>query len=65
MTFAVATVLIAGVNLFALALIVHLLLGWSISTAIIAFTADAVVTVAVRWSPHPNPTRSCADSSGA
>ena len=35
MTFAVATVLIAGVNLFALALIVHLLLGWSISTAII------------------------------
>src|SRR4029077_2681006 len=34
-TFAVATVLIAGVNLFALALIVHLLLGWSISTAII------------------------------
>jgi SSS family solute:Na+ symporter len=35
MTFAVATVLIAGVNLFALALIVHLMLGWSISTAII------------------------------
>jgi solute:Na+ symporter, SSS family len=34
-TFAVATVLIAGVNLFALALIVHLMLGWSISTAII------------------------------
>jgi SSS family solute:Na+ symporter len=27
--------LIAGVNLFALALIVHLMLGWSISTAII------------------------------
>jgi SSS family solute:Na+ symporter len=35
LTFAVATVLIAGVNLFALALIVHLMLGWSISTAII------------------------------
>jgi solute:Na+ symporter, SSS family len=34
-TFAVATILIAGVNLFALALIVHLMLGWSISTAII------------------------------
>ena len=33
-TFAVATVLIAGVNLFAPALIVHLMLGWSISTAI-------------------------------
>ena len=39
MTFAVATVLIAGVNLFALALIVHLLLGWSISTAIIVAAA--------------------------
>src|SRR6188472_2938166 len=35
LTFAVATVLIAGVNLFVLALIVHLMLGWSISTAII------------------------------
>jgi SSS family solute:Na+ symporter len=34
-TFAVATILIAGVNLYALALIVHLMLGWSISTAII------------------------------
>jgi solute:Na+ symporter, SSS family len=38
-TFAVATVLIAGVNLFALALIVHLMLGWSISTAIIVAAA--------------------------
>jgi SSS family solute:Na+ symporter len=35
LTFAVATVLIAGVNLFALALIVHLMLGWSISLAIV------------------------------
>jgi solute:Na+ symporter, SSS family len=34
-TFAVATVLIAGVNLFALALIVHLMLGWSITVAIL------------------------------
>jgi solute:Na+ symporter, SSS family len=34
-TFAVATVLIAGVNLFALALIVHLMLGWSIGLAIV------------------------------
>ena len=31
LTFAVATVLISGVNLFALALIIHLMLGWSIS----------------------------------
>ena len=41
LTFAVATVLIAGVNLFALALIVHLLLGWSISTAIIVAAATS------------------------
>jgi solute:Na+ symporter, SSS family len=34
-TFAVATVLISGVNLFALALIIHLMLGWSIATAIL------------------------------
>ncbi len=39
LTFAVATVLIAGVNLFALALIVHLMLGWSITTAIIVAAA--------------------------
>src|ERR671939_494978 len=33
-TFALATVLIAGVNLFALALIIHLLIGWSVTVAI-------------------------------
>jgi solute:Na+ symporter, SSS family len=38
-TFAVATVLIAGVNLFALALIVHLMLGWSLTTAIVVAAA--------------------------
>jgi SSS family solute:Na+ symporter len=38
-TFAVATVLIAGVNLFALALIVHLMLGWSITVAILVAAA--------------------------
>src|SRR3954451_13944986 len=38
-TFAVGTVLIAGVNLFALALVVHLLLGWSISVAILVAAA--------------------------
>jgi solute:Na+ symporter, SSS family len=36
LTFAIGTVLIAGVNLFALALVVHLMLGWSINTAIVA-----------------------------
>jgi SSS family solute:Na+ symporter len=39
LTFAAGTVLIAGVNLFALALVVHLMLGWSISTAIIVAAA--------------------------
>ena len=34
-SFAVATVLISGVNLYALALIMHLMLGWSISFAIL------------------------------
>src|SRR5919109_1398746 len=38
-TFAIATILIAGVNLFALALIVHLMLGWSISVAILVAAA--------------------------
>src|SRR2546421_5123075 len=42
-SFAVATVLIAGVNLFALALVVHLLLGWTIATSI--FVAAAIVLV--------------------
>ena len=34
-TFAVGTILIAGVNLFALALVLHLMLGWSIDVAIL------------------------------
>jgi SSS family solute:Na+ symporter len=38
-TFAVATVLISGVNLFALALIIHLMLGWSVATAILVAAA--------------------------
>jgi SSS family solute:Na+ symporter len=35
LTFAVATVLIAGVNLYALALVLHLLLGWPIFLGIV------------------------------
>jgi Na+/proline symporter len=42
-TFAVGTVLIAGVNLFALALVVHLMLGWSIDIAILV-AAGIVLT---------------------
>jgi SSS family solute:Na+ symporter len=44
-TFAVATVLIAGVNLFALALIVNLTLGWSISVAIVVAAAIVLVYI--------------------
>jgi solute:Na+ symporter, SSS family len=44
-TFAVATVLIAGVNLFALALIVNLMLGWSIEVAILVAAAIVLVYI--------------------
>jgi SSS family solute:Na+ symporter len=44
-TFAVATVLIAGVNLFALALIVNLMLGWSISVAILVAAAIVLIYI--------------------
>jgi SSS family solute:Na+ symporter len=44
-TFAIATVLIAGVNLFALALIVNLMLGWSISVAILVAAAIVLVYI--------------------
>jgi SSS family solute:Na+ symporter len=42
-SFAVGTVLIAGVNLFALALVMHLMVGWSISLAILV-AAGIVLT---------------------
>jgi SSS family solute:Na+ symporter len=44
-TFAVATVLISGVNLFALALIIHLMLGWSIAFAILVAAAMVLVYI--------------------
>jgi solute:Na+ symporter, SSS family len=44
-TFAIATVLIGGVNLFALALIIHLLLGWSIPLAILIAAAIVLIYV--------------------
>src|SRR6201989_1213238 len=44
-TFAVATVLIAGVNLFALALIVNLMLGWSITVAIVVAAAIVLIYI--------------------
>jgi len=44
-TFALATVLISGVNLFALALIIHLMLGWSVTFAIIVAAALVLVYI--------------------
>jgi SSS family solute:Na+ symporter len=44
-SFAVATVLISGVNLFALALVVHLMLGWTLAVSI--FVAAGIVMVYV------------------
>ena len=44
-TFAVATVLISGVNLFALALIIHLMLGWSITFAILVAACLVLVYI--------------------
>jgi solute:Na+ symporter, SSS family len=44
-TFAVATVLISGVNLFALALIIHLMLGWSVTIAILVAAALVLVYI--------------------
>ena len=44
-TFALATVLISGVNLFALALIIHLMLGWSIAPAILIAAALVLIYI--------------------
>ena len=44
-TFALATVLISGVNLFALALIIHLMLGWSITLAILIAAALVLIYI--------------------
>jgi SSS family solute:Na+ symporter len=41
----VATVLISGVNLFALALIIHLMLGWSVAFAILVAAALVLVYI--------------------
>src|SRR5881398_79679 len=44
-TFAIATVLISGVNLFALALIIHLMIGWSVTVAILVAAALVLVYI--------------------
>ncbi len=45
LTFAIATVLIGGVNLFALALIIHLLLGWPVGGSILIAAAIVLVYI--------------------
>jgi SSS family solute:Na+ symporter len=44
-TFAVATVLISGVNLFALGLIIHLMIGWSVTVAILVAAAIVLIYI--------------------
>ena len=44
-TFAIATVLISGVNLFALALIIHLLIGWPVGGSILAAAAIVLIYI--------------------
>ena len=44
-TFAIATVLISGVNLFALALIIHLMLGWPVGGSILIAAAIVLVYI--------------------
>jgi SSS family solute:Na+ symporter len=44
-SFAVGTVLIAGVNLFALALVMHLMVGWSINFAIVVAAGIVLVYI--------------------
>jgi solute:Na+ symporter, SSS family len=45
MTFAVATILIAGVNLFALALVINLMLGWSIKLSVVISAVIVLVYI--------------------
>src|SRR5947208_5602375 len=44
-SFAIATILIAGVNLFALALVINLMLGWSIGISIVVAAAIVLVYI--------------------
>jgi len=61
-TFAVATVLISGVNLFALALTIHLLLGWSVTTAILVAAALVLVYITLGGLTSATTTRCCSSS---
>jgi len=64
LSFAVATVLIAGVNLFAMALVIRLLLGWPIPISIVLAAVIVLVYISP-WAacPRRSTTRSCSSSS--
>jgi SSS family solute:Na+ symporter len=62
LSFAVATVLIAGVNLFAMALVIRLLLGWPIPISIVLAAGIVLVYITRGACPRPSTTRCCSSS---
>ena len=62
LTFAFASVLIAGVNLFALALIMQSLLGWSLALSIASRRSSCSPTRPSAVSPRRSTTRYCSSS---
>jgi len=65
LTFAVATVPIAGVNLYALALIMHLMVGWSIAFSIVIAAAIVLAYVTLGGLSSAIYNRSCSSSSSS
>jgi solute:Na+ symporter, SSS family len=65
-TFALAAVLIAGVNLYALALVINALIGWPIwlSIAVSALFVLAYIRTRCLTRPTPRSTRRCSTSTG-
>ena len=61
-SFAVAQVLIAGINLFALATVVNLLLGWPIWLSIVIAAAIVLAYTALGGLSARSTTRSCSSS---
>jgi Na+/proline symporter len=66
-TFAIATILIAGVNLYALALVLELMLGWPIrsSSASSSRRSSSPPTSASAGSRRRSTTRCCSSSSSS
>jgi solute:Na+ symporter, SSS family len=63
LSFAVATVLIAGVNLFAMALVIRLLLGWPLALSIVLAAGIVLVYITLGACPQRSTTRCCSSSS--